>query len=124
MDVRLVLLVGLGGAIGSMLRYLATEIIPSNDIPYGTISVNLVGSMLLGIMFGAIAADVIINQNYVLLFGTGVLGAFTTMSAFAMDTVTLSEDELSKTVIYITITIFGSIGFAWLGYKLGFSLLS
>lgn len=124
MDVRLVLLVGLGGAIGSMLRYLATEIIPSNHIPYGTISVNLVGSMLLGIMFGAIAADVIINQNYVLLFGTGVLGAFTTMSAFAMDTVTLSEDDLSKTVIYITITIFGSIGFAWLGYKLGFSLLS
>jgi CrcB protein len=124
MDVRLVLLVGLGGAIGSMLRYLATEIIPSNHIPYGTISVNLVGSMLLGIMFGAVAADVIINQNYVLLFGTGVLGAFTTMSAFAMDTVTLSEDELSKTVIYITITIFGSIGFAWLGYKLGFSLLS
>jgi CrcB protein len=124
MDVRLVLLVGLGGAIGSMLRYLATEIIPSNHIPYGTISVNLIGSMLLGIMFGAIAADVIINQNYVLLFGTGVLGAFTTMSAFAMDTVTLSEDELSKTVIYITITIFGSIGLAWLGYKLGFSLLS
>ena len=124
MDVRLVLLVGLGGAIGSMLRYLATEIIPSNHMPYGTISVNLVGSMLLGIMFGAIAADVIINQNYVLLFGTGVLGAFTTMSAFAMDTVTLSEDELSKTVIYVTITIFGSIGFAWLGYKLGFSLLS
>ena len=120
----MVLLVGLGGAIGSMLRYLATEIIPSNHIPYGTISVNLVGSMLLGLMFGAIAADVIINQNYVLLFGTGVLGAFTTMSAFAMDTVTLSEDELSKTVIYITITIFGSIGFAWLGYKLGFSLLS
>ncbi len=124
MDVRLVLLVGLGGAIGSMLRYLATEIIPSNHIPYGTISVNLIGSMLLGIMFGAIAADVIINQNYVLLFGTGVLGAFTTMSAFAMDTVTLSEDELSKTVIYIMITIVGSIGFAWLGYKLGFSLLS
>ena len=124
MDVRLILIVGLGGAIGSMLRYLATEIIPSNHMPYGTISVNLVGSMLLGLMFGAIAADVIINQNYVLLFGTGVLGAFTTMSAFAMDTVTLSEDELSKTVIYITITIFGSIGFAWLGYKLGFSLLS
>ena len=124
MDVRLVLLVGLGGAIGSMLRYLATEIIPSNHMPYGTISVNLIGSMLLGIMFGAIAADVIINQNYVLLFGTGVLGAFTTMSAFAMDTVTLSEDELSKTVIYIAITIVGSIGFAWLGYKLGFSLLS
>ena len=78
MDVRLVLLVGLGGAIGSILRYLITEIIPSNQMSYGTITVNLLGSMLLGIMFGAIAADAIISQDNILLFGTGLLGAFTT----------------------------------------------
>ena len=124
MDGRLVLLVGLGGAIGSILRYLITEIIPSNQMPYGTIIVNLLGSMLLGIMFGAIAADAIINQDYVLLFGTGLLGAFTTMSAFAMDTVTLTEDEISTTFIYVLITIVGSIGLAWSGYKIGFSLFS
>ncbi|MDP6329090.1 MAG: fluoride efflux transporter CrcB [Candidatus Thalassarchaeaceae archaeon] len=124
MDGRLVLLVGLGGAIGSILRYLITEIIPSNQMPYGTITVNLLGSMLLGIMFGAIAADAIINQDYVLLFGTGLLGAFTTMSAFAMDTVTLTEDEISTTFIYVLITIVGSIGLAWSGYKIGFSLFS
>jgi len=124
MDGRLVLLVGLGGAIGSILRYLITEIIPSNQMPYGTITVNLLGSMLLGIMFGAIAADAIINQDYVLLFGTGLLGAFTTMSAFAMDTVTLTEDEIATTFIYVLITIVGSIGLAWSGYKIGFSLFS
>jgi|TARA_B100000214_G_scaffold373438_1_gene353776 CrcB protein len=124
MDGRLVLLVGLGGAIGSILRYLITEIIPSNQMPYGTITVNLLGSMLLGIMFGAIAADAIINQDYVLLFGTGLLGAFTTMSAFAMDTVTLTEDEISTTFIYVIITIVGSLGLAWSGYKIGFSLFS
>tara|TARA_Y100000768_G_scaffold183880_1_gene137697 strand:- start:72 stop:446 length:375 start_codon:yes stop_codon:yes gene_type:complete len=124
MDGRLVLLVGLGGAIGSILRYLITEIIPSNQMPYGTITVNLLGSMLLGIMFGAIAADAIINQDYVLLFGTGLLGAFTTMSAFAMDTVTLTEDEISTTFIYVVITIVGSLGLAWSGYKIGFSLFS
>ena len=124
MDGRLVLLVGLGGAIGSILRYLITEIIPSNQMPYGTITVNLLGSMLLGIMVGAIAADAIINQDYVLLFGTGLLGAFTTMSAFAMDTVTLTEDEISTTFIYVLITIVGSIGLAWSGYKIGFSLFS
>jgi|TARA_B100000902_G_scaffold126928_1_gene126404 CrcB protein len=124
MDGRLVLLVGLGGAIGSILRYLITEIIPSNQMPYGTITVNLLGSMLLGIMFGAIAADAIINQDYVLLFGTGLLGAFTTMSAFAMDTVTLTEDEISTTFIYVLITIVGSLGLAWSGYKIGFSLFS
>ncbi|MBF27110.1 MAG: fluoride efflux transporter CrcB [Euryarchaeota archaeon] len=124
MDGRLVLLVGLGGAIGSILRYLITEIIPSNQMPYGTITVNLLGSMLLGIMFGAIAADAIINQDYVLLFGTGLLGAFTTMSAFAMDTVTLTENEISTTFIYVIITIVGSLGLAWSGYKIGFSLFS
>ena len=124
MDGRLVLLVGLGGAIGSILRYLTTEIIPPNQIPYGTITVNLLGSMVLGIMCGAIAADAVINQEYILLFGTGLLGAFTTMSAFAMDTVNLSEDEFSKTFIYVTITIFGSLGLAWTGYKIGFSLFS
>ena len=112
MDVRLVLLVGLGGAIGSILRYLITEIIPSNQMPYGTITVNLLGSMLLGIMFGAIAADAIISQDNILLFGTGLLGAFTTMSAFAMDTVTLSENEFSTTFIYAITTIVGSLGLA------------
>ena len=124
MDVRLVLLVGLGGAIGSILRYLVTEIIPSHQMPYGTITVNLLGSMLLGIMFGAIAADAIISQDNMLLFGTGLLGAFTTMSAFAMDTVTLSENEFSTTFIYAVTTIVGSLGLAWSGYKIGFSLFS
>ena len=124
MDGRLVILVGLGGAIGSILRYLVTEIIPSEQMPYGTITVNLLGSMLLGLMFGVIAADAIINQDYVLLFGTGLLGAFTTMSAFAMDTINLTENDFSITFFYVAITIIGSLGLAWLGYKIGFSLFS
>ena len=93
-------------------------------MPLGTITVNLLGSMILGIMFGAIAADAVINQEYALLFGTGLLGAFTTMSAFAMDTINLSEDEFSTTFIYVVITIVGSLGLAWSGYKIGFSLFS
>jgi CrcB protein len=52
MDGRLVLLVGLGGAIGSILRFLVTEVIPSHQMPLGTITVNLLGSMILGIMCG------------------------------------------------------------------------
>ena len=124
MDGRLLILVGLGGAIGSILRYLITEIIPSDQMPYGTITVNLLGSMLLGLMFGVIAADAIIDQDYVLLFGTGLLGAFTTMSAFAMDTINLAENEFSITLIYVAITIIGSLLLAWLGYKIGFSLFS
>ena len=80
--------------------------------------------MLLRIMFGAIADKAIISQDNILLFGTGLLGAFTTMSAFAMDTVTLSENEFSTTFIYAITTIVGSLGLAWSGYKIGFSLFS
>jgi CrcB protein len=75
-------------------------------------------------MFGAIAADALISQDNLLLFGTGLLGAFTTMSAFAMDTVNLSENEMSTTLLYVSLTIIGSIGLAWTGYKAGIELFS
>ncbi|MDC0501486.1 fluoride efflux transporter CrcB [Euryarchaeota archaeon] len=124
MDGRLMLLVGIGGAIGAILRYIISDIMPSEGLPYGTVTVNLIGSLLLGIMFGAIAADALISQDNLLLFGTGILGAFTTMSAFAMDTVNLSENEFSNAMIYVTLTIMGSIGLAWSGYKIGIGLFS
>lgn len=97
---------------------------PSEGIPYGTLTVNLLGSLLLGFMFGAIAADALISQDNLLLFGTGLLGAFTTMSTFAMDTVNLSENEMSATFLYVILTITGSIGLAWTGYKVGIELFS
>lgn len=118
------LLVGIGGAIGAMLRYTITDIMPSDELPYGTITVNLLGSLLLGIIFGALAADALINQDNLLLFGTGLLGAFTTMSAFAMETVKLSENEISTAFFYIILTIVGSVGLAWTGYKVGMELFS
>tara|TARA_B000000475_G_scaffold265902_1_gene255019 strand:- start:626 stop:1000 length:375 start_codon:yes stop_codon:yes gene_type:complete len=124
MESRLMLLVGIGGAIGAMLRYAITDIMPSDELPYGTITVNLLGSLLLGIIFGALAADALINQDNLLLFGTGLLGAFTTMSAFAMETVKLSENEISTAFFYIIITIVGSVGLAWIGYKVGMELFS
>ena len=124
MDGRLMLLVGIGGAIGAILRYIISDIMPSEELPYGTVTVNLIGSLLLGIMFGAIAADALISQDNLLLFGTGILGAFTTMSAFAMDTVNLSENEFSTAMIYVTLTIMGSIGLAWSGYRIGIGLFS
>ena len=124
MEGRLMLLVGIGGAIGAILRYVISDIIPSDEFPYGTITVNLLGSLILGFMFGAIAADALISQDNLLLFGTGLLGAFTTMSTFAMETVNLSENEISTTFLYVILTISGSIGLAWSGYRIGIELFS
>ena len=124
MEGRLMLIVGIGGAIGAILRYVISDIIPSEEFPYGTISVNLLGSLILGFMFGAIAADALISQDNLLLFGTGLLGAFTTMSTFAIETVNLSENEISTTFLYVILTISGSIGLAWSGYRVGIELFS
>ena len=118
------LLVGIGGAIGAILRYVISDIIPSDEFPYGTITVNLLGSLILGFMFGAIAVDALISQDNLLLFGTGLLGAFTTMSTFAMETINLSESEISTTFLYVILTISGSIGLAWSGYRVGIELFS
>ncbi|MBL6882951.1 fluoride efflux transporter CrcB [Euryarchaeota archaeon] len=124
MESRLMLLVGIGGAIGAMLRYAVSDIMPSDGLPYGTMTVNLLGSLILGMIFGAIAADALISQDNLLLFGTGLLGAFTTMSAFAMETIKLSENEMSTALVYVSFTIIGSIGLAWSGYKVGIGLFS
>ena len=75
-------------------------------------------------IFGAVAADALISQDNLLLFGTGLLGAFTTMSAFAMETIKLSENEMSTALVYVSFTIIGSIGLAWSGYKVGIELFS
>ncbi|MDA7555531.1 fluoride efflux transporter CrcB [Euryarchaeota archaeon] len=124
MESRLMLLVGIGGAIGAMLRYAVSDIMPSDGLPFGTMTVNLLGSLILGIIFGAIAADALISQDNLLLFGTGLLGAFTTMSAFAMETIKLSENEMSTALVYVSFTIIGSLGLAWSGYKVGIELFS
>jgi CrcB protein len=85
---------------------------------------NLVGSLLLGILLGAVAAGATVGDEAVLLFGTGVLGAFTTMSAFAVDSIRLAETDVSSTFIMITTTILGSITLAWLGWRFSISVIA
>ncbi|MFL2971246.1 MAG: fluoride efflux transporter FluC [Candidatus Thalassarchaeaceae archaeon] len=124
MDLRLVALVAAGGAIGAVARYILQQWLPSDSLPWGTMTANLVGSLFLGILLGAVAAGATIGDEAVLLFGTGVLGAFTTMSAFAVDSIRLAETDASSTFIMITTTILGSITLAWLGWRFSISIIA
>jgi CrcB protein len=124
MDLRLAALVGIGGAIGAVARYALQQWLPADSLPWGTITANLVGSLLLGVLLGAVAAGATIGDDVVLLFGTGVLGAFTTMSAFAVDSIRLAESDASSTLIMITTTILGSIALAWLGWRFSTSIIA
>ncbi|MBD9526383.1 MULTISPECIES: fluoride efflux transporter CrcB [Paracoccus] len=83
--------VAVGGALGSMARYgvniMAARI--SAGFPLGTLTVNIVGCFVMGILAAAIAGRG--GQHYAPLLLTGVLGGFTTFSAFALDTMVLWE---------------------------------
>lgn len=112
------LAVGAGGAIGAILRYSLSEWMNSEVYPYGTLIVNLLGSLLLGMMM-ALLAEEIISKEIALLLGTGVLGAFTTMSTFSFETVKMWETSSSLAVIYVAITMIICPILAFVGWKAG-----
>ncbi|MDR1666726.1 MAG: fluoride efflux transporter CrcB [Bacteroidales bacterium] len=89
------LLVGLGGALGSMLRYLATlfttEHISCFPAIYGTLAVNVIGSLLIGVIYGWSEKYSWFSPQLNCLFATGLCGGFTTFSAFAGDNVRLLQ---------------------------------
>ena len=81
------LLVFLGGGIGSALRYWIGNLFNSseNGIPYGTFIANILGSLLIGIILGLALKQNSLSQNTVLFLATGFCGGFTTFSAFAYE---------------------------------------
>ena len=79
------LLVFIGGGFGSGLRYLVGKYLNSSlgSFPIGTFTVNIIGSLLIGLILGYAAKENSLSQNQVLLLATGFCGGFSTFSAFA-----------------------------------------
>ncbi|CAM5635070.1 putative fluoride ion transporter CrcB 2 [Streptomyces spiroverticillatus] len=87
------LLVVLGGAVGAPLRYLTDRAVQSrhdSGFPWGTLTVNAVGSVVLGVVTGAVAVGAA-SDSVQLLVGTGLCGALTTYSTFSYETLRLAE---------------------------------
>ncbi|MCF6351193.1 MAG: fluoride efflux transporter CrcB [Flavobacteriaceae bacterium] len=82
------ILVFLGGGLGSALRYLVSKHLNNLEktIPYGTFLVNILGSLLIGIVIAlSLKNNSILSQNQTLLLATGFCGGFTTFAAFAFE---------------------------------------
>ncbi len=113
MESKMVAIVGVGGAIGAVLRYMIGEWLP-DGFPWGTLTVNLLGSLLLGILVG-----MSLSAEMGLLLGTGLMGAFTTMSAYSVDLVELFENsEYGPAMSYLLITLLGCPLLAYGGMKI------
>jgi CrcB protein len=115
--------VAAGGAIGASLRYVAaalTHSVMGHDFPYGTLMVNVVGSLVIGYLLVLLPEPG--NQIPIvrLLLITGVLGGFTTYSAFSVETLELINDgHLTKAGANVLLTLLFCFLSVWLGYLMG-----
>ena len=85
--IKQLLLVFIGGGLGSTLRFIVGRWLNSTDngIPYGTFATNILGSLLIGIILGMAAKNDGLSESQTLLLATGFCGGFTTFSTFAYE---------------------------------------
>ena len=104
--------VALGGAFGATARYLTGHLmsrILGKGFPWGTLTVNFVGSFLMGVLVVLLAHK--FGNRYAPLLMTGVLGGFTTYSAFSLDTITIFErGQTGLAAIYVVATLVLALG--------------
>lgn len=110
------ILVMLGGAFGSGARYLVASRLTA---PWGTLTVNVLGGLLMGALAGALMRSSTGSEPTRMLLAVGVLGGFTTFSAFSLDSWFLLErGQVPLAVGYIGASVIASIGALALGITL------
>ena len=116
------LIVFLGGGIGSVLRHLVNVLAArglGTAFPYGTLTVNVTGSIVMGVCAGYFAFKGDAAQGWRLFLMTGVLGGFTTFSAFSLDAASLYQrGEIALAAIYVVASVAASIAGLFAGLML------
>jgi fluoride exporter len=111
--------IGLGGALGSLLRYLAQTRLQAavgGLFPWGTLSVNLIGSALIGVLGGWFLVTPFSHNLRVFLM-VGILGGFTTFSSFSLDILTLLREGHGRiAMLYVLISNMAGLGLACGGF--------
>lgn len=117
--IKQILCVGIGGAGGSILRFLVSELFSKNytsSFPLATFSINIVGCFLIGLFAGSLPIE---STNLKLLLITGFCGGFTTFSTFSKETLQLiSNEQISIAIIYILMSCVIGILATWGGLSL------
>ncbi|MEO6489362.1 MAG: fluoride efflux transporter CrcB [Ferruginibacter sp.] len=112
------LIVGLGGGIGSMARYSVSLFISFTDFPTPTFLINITGSLIIGFLFGLGFRDSF--PGWKLFLVIGICGGFTTFSAFSFENLSLLQNgKYFLAFLYISLSVIFGIAAAFLGMKLG-----
>ena len=114
-----VLLVALGGALGSLARYGVGMVVArllGVGFPWGTLLVNLLGGLAMGVLAVRVGPE---QEHLRLALGVGLLGGFTTFSAFSLETLRLMEEAPGQALWYALASVALSVGACWLGLMLG-----
>lgn len=117
------IMVGIGGIIGSLLRYFLTVMAKSlfsDAFPFGTLAANLTGAFLLGWVTKRLSGSNSISPSLVRAIGTGMIGSYTTFSTFSMETIAFVEqNRIPLAFAYLGASFAGGLLCGWLGFKLG-----
>jgi len=115
-----ILLVGIGGFIGSIARYFVSKLNLSwhfLSIPMGTLTVNIIGSFIIGFIVGVSAKSELITPGLRLFLMVGICGGFTTFSSFTLENMTLMQNgQFLSVLIYTGLSIFFGFLAVYLGY--------
>ncbi len=115
---RIVLFIGIGSFIGGVARYLLSQLIQNKALttfPYGTLAVNIIGCFLIGVIYG-IAERSGLSNEWRLFLATGILGGFTTFSAFSYESISLMRDgQAGPALLYVAASVVLGLMATWAG---------
>ncbi|MEE8058098.1 MAG: fluoride efflux transporter CrcB [Pseudomonadales bacterium] len=116
------LMIAAGGAAGALCRHWLVNLINTfshSRVPMGTLSVNIIGSFCIGIMYVLITERIVLHPDWRNVAIVGFLGAFTTFSTFSLEAITLLENgQMTNAALYISSSLILCVLAAWLAISL------
>lgn len=118
------LAVGVGGALGSLLRHGVNLLVShrfERPVPYATLIVNVIGCLVIGVLAGRVASErLVLTPTMRTFVFVGIMGGFTTFSSFGLDTFTLAHGGHHAAAFWNVAGQVGlGLGAVWLGFNLG-----
>lgn len=115
---RAVMIIGLGGFVGAVLRYLLSllPLAQRTGFPVTTLLINILGALLIGVLAGLAAKYPALDGDWMAFLQIGICGGFTTFSTFALETtLLLGGDKMGAGILYIGLSLALGLGAVWLG---------